>query len=80
MGKAVAAPAPADDRPPSSVSKLRTVLLRVFHALMAGEMKEHNVKEINNAAGKAIATVKLQLEYAALRKEKPNIPFLDDDE
>ena len=33
---------------------------------------------MNNAAGKIIGTVKVELEYSHLRGEKPNIAFLDD--
>lgn len=32
--------------------------------------------EINNAAGKMIQSAKVQIEYHALRKEKPDIAFL----
>jgi hypothetical protein len=31
---------------------------------------------MNNSAGKIINSLKVELEYFALRKEKPNIPFL----
>jgi len=30
-----------------------------------------------NTAGKVIGTLKIELEYAMLRGEKPNIPFLN---
>jgi hypothetical protein len=32
---------------------------------------------MTNAAGKVIATLKVELEYAMLRKESPSIPFLN---
>lgn len=35
------------------------------------------VKEMTNAAGKVIGSLKLELEYATLRKELPNIAFLN---
>ena len=32
---------------------------------------------MNNTAGKIISTLKVQLDYAALRKESPQIGYLD---
>lgn len=33
-------------------------------------------KEKSNAAGKIIKSAAVQLEYAALRKDRPEIPFM----
>lgn len=57
--------------------QLRKELCEVFDKLRSGEMTPGDAKEINNAAGKIIGTVKLELEYASLRNEVPSIPFLD---
>jgi hypothetical protein len=56
--------------------ELRDELIAVFRAVKAKKMATGAAKEMTNAAGKIIGTVKLELEYAALRKERPNIPFL----
>jgi hypothetical protein len=56
--------------------QLRDELCDVFDKLRAGEIDHSLAKELTNAAGKIIASVKLELVYAALRKECPFIPFL----
>lgn len=38
--------------------------------------RANQVKEMSNAAGKVLGTVKAQLEYALMRGEEPEIPFL----
>lgn len=55
-------------------ARLETV--KIFDELRAGGMKRADAKELNNTIGKIIGTTKVQLEYAALRKEAPEIPFL----
>jgi hypothetical protein len=59
-----------------SVIELRAELSEVFAQLKVGAITPAVATEMNNSAGKIINTVKLELEYAALRKEKPSIPFL----
>jgi len=39
-------------------------------------MEAKDAVEINNTAGKIISSAKVQLAYAALRGEKPEIEFL----
>jgi hypothetical protein len=56
--------------------QLRERLSNVFDNLESGDMKAQVAKELNNTAGKIIASVKLELEYFALRKEPPDIPFI----
>ena len=58
-----------------NIKELRIELSQVFMDLKAGKLDVKAAAEMNNAAGKIINTVKVQLEYAAL-KEKPNIDFL----
>ena len=47
----------------------------VYKAIVEGKMEPKVGKEANNALGKRMLPMKAQLEYFALRKEKPNIPF-----
>jgi hypothetical protein len=49
----------------------------IFYSLKAGEVKLKDAAEMHNSVGKMIGLTKLQLEYAALRKESPTLPFLD---
>lgn len=59
-----------------NVIQLRNELCEVFDGLRSGAVEAPLAKEVVNAAGKIINTVKLELEYAALRKETPVIEFL----
>ena len=59
-----------------TITDLRNELLEVFEDLKDGNVEPKVAAEMNNAAGKAINTVKVQLEYAVLRKEIPKIAFL----
>jgi hypothetical protein len=61
----------------NDIRALRDEIARVFRELKAGSIPPGTVKELNNAAGKIINTIKVELEYASLRKEKPQIRFLD---
>lgn len=60
----------------TSITELRDDLLKVYDCLRAGTIESKDAKEINNTAGKVIASAKVQLEYAAVRNEKPEIEFL----
>jgi hypothetical protein len=59
-----------------TVTELRNDLLKVYDELRAGKLEPKDAKEINNTAGKIISSAKVQLEYAAVRNEKPEIEFL----
>lgn len=61
-----------------NVKQLRSELAAVFEDLKTGKLAPAVATEMNNAAGKMIATAKLQLEHAALRKEKPDVEWLRD--
>lgn len=61
----------------SEIEKLRDDLRVVFEQLKSGELEPGQAKEMNNAAGKIIGTLKVQLEYASLRGDRPKIAFLD---
>jgi hypothetical protein len=62
-----------------NLQELRTELSEVFVRLKEGDLKAADAKEMNNAAGKIINSAKVELEYYALRDEKPNIPFISGD-
>lgn len=59
-----------------NIVELRKELSQVVEDLKAKRIEPKTAKELNNAVGKVIASVKVQLEYAAMRKEKPRIGFL----
>ena len=63
----------------NTASELRAELAAVFAQLKAGEIKPSEAAELANLAGKMIASAKVQVEYAALRKDTPTIEFLKDD-
>ena len=60
-----------------NIGDLRDDLLKMYEALKKDEVSTQKASEINNTAGKVMNTAKLELQYAALRKEQPNIPFLE---
>ena len=59
-----------------TINELREELCKVFKNLESGELDVKKATEMNNSAGKIINTVKIQLDYAALRKETPKIKFM----
>lgn len=63
----------------NTASELRAELAQVFAQIKAGEIKPNEAAELANLAGKMIASAKVQVEYAALRKDAPFIAFLEDD-
>lgn len=64
---------------PTTITDLRNDLINLFENLKNGEIQAKDATEINNTAGKIIATAKAQLAYHALRGEIPNIAFLASD-
>jgi len=59
-----------------TIKELRDEILEDRQALKSGQMELKIFAEMTNAAGKIINTVRSQLEYAKLRKEKPQIDFM----
>ena len=59
-----------------NLTELRGELTVLFDDLKNGKTDVKTASEMNNAAGKIINTLKVQLEYYNLTKETPNIPFL----
>lgn len=62
-----------------NIDELRQELGCVFAGLKDGSLTPAVATEMNNAAGKMMTSVKLEHEYAHLRKEEPNIPFMEYD-
>ena len=62
---------------PKNIEELRAGLLDAYEWVKADHRRASQVKEMTNAAGKVIGSLKLELEYSMLRKEQPNIPFLN---
>lgn len=61
---------------PQDITQLRDQLLAAFDWVQQDPRRANQVKEMSNAAGKILGTVKAQMEYAVLRGEQPDIPFL----
>ena len=61
---------------PKDITELRDQLLDAFDSVKCDPRRSMQVKEMSNAAGKVLGTVKAQLEYALLKGEEPEIPFL----
>ena len=60
-----------------NIKEVREELGKVFEGIRDGSLKVPKAAEMNNAAGKILNSVKVELEYYALRKEKPKIDFLN---
>lgn len=61
---------------PRNITELRDELLQSFDNVKRDPKRLAQAGELANTAGKVIATVKAQLEYAMLKGEEPDIPFL----
>ena len=58
------------------ISELTTELSELYEGLKNGTMDVKIATEMNNTAGKIINAQRVQLEYAELRKEQPDIDFM----
>jgi hypothetical protein len=58
------------------ISELTTELSALYHSLKDGTIEVKIATEMNNTAGKIINAQRVQLEYADLRKEQPDIDFM----
>lgn len=61
----------------NNIEVLRDKLWSVIERIEKDPRFVSQAVEINNAAGKLINTAKVQMEYHHLRKEKPEIAFLE---
>jgi hypothetical protein len=58
------------------ISELTTELSSLYEGLKNGTVDVKVATEMNNTAGKIIHAQRVQLEYADLRKEQPDIDFM----
>lgn len=61
-----------------NVHELRNALAECFEKTKEGKMDPKLLGELNNTAGKMIASARTQVEYAVVRKIAQAIPFLDE--
>lgn len=61
----------------NSAENVMEALSDVYAGLKDGSLKPNVACEMNNACGKIIGVVKLQLEYYALIKDTPHLAFLE---
>lgn len=59
-----------------NVTDLRNKLIIAYDGISSGTLPVGKARELAKAANNIIATAKMQLVYAALRRETPQIPFL----
>ncbi len=59
-----------------NIVELREKLAGIVNGLGDGSVDVKTACEQNNAAGKIINTVKIQIAYAVVREEKPEIKFM----
>jgi hypothetical protein len=58
------------------ISELTKELSALYEGLKDGTIETKVATEMNNTAGKIINAQRVQLEYADLRKEQPDIDFM----
>ena len=56
---------------------LRKRLIATFNGLESGEINYKQAGELSRVAGRMLASAKLDLQYAVVRGEKPQIEFLE---
>lgn len=61
---------------PKDINELRDQLLTAFDDLVRDPRQFNRTKELSNAAGKVLGTLKAQMEYAMLRGHEPEIEFM----
>ena len=61
---------------PKDINELREDLLEAYAMVKDDPRRANQVKEMVNAAGKVIGTIKCQLEYSLLKGQEPEIPFM----
>ena len=60
-----------------NIAELTKDLTKLYADLRSGKIEVKVASEMNNTAGKLISAQKVQLDYAELRKESPDIDFLN---
>lgn len=59
-----------------TITAIRDILWNEIHALRTGETSAANVSAITNATGKILSTVVLQMKFAQMTGQKPDIEML----
>lgn len=59
-----------------TIKEVREKLVALSSQLESGTLDIKLVAEMHNGIGKIINTIRTQLEYSKLRKEKPQIDFM----
>jgi len=59
------------------IKELRDALADVFTKLQNDKIEQEKAASLTNCAGKIIGTLRVEIEYAALHEEKPDIKFLE---
>lgn len=59
-----------------NINDLREILSQEIDKLREGKTTPASINAITNATGKIFSSIKLQMEYAKLLGEKPNIKFI----
>lgn len=62
----------------NNINELRENLADLFLQIKEGNVDVKVAAEMNNTAGKIIASIKVQNDYAELRNEVPNIRFMNE--
>lgn len=60
----------------NNITDLRNDLLDAYQSVRSGNGDLQQAKETSNLAGKIINSLKVQLAYAEMRKETPDITFI----
>lgn len=60
----------------NNIHELRADLLEAYEELRKDPRRVNQAKESANLAGKILGTLSAEMEYAAMRKEQPEIPFM----
>lgn len=58
-----------------NITGVRAELSAVYAGLKDGSIDVKTAESMNNCAGKIISSLKVELEYYALRKEEPTVEF-----
>ena len=59
-----------------NINDLREILSQEIDKLREGKTTPASINAITNATGKIFSSIKLQMEYAKILGEKPNIKFI----
>lgn len=60
----------------TNITELRNQLLESFELLQKDPRRMAQATELANTAGKIVDTVKVEMQYALMKNEEPDIPFI----